>query len=239
MASPQKENGFTAIANEILENIVKTPLLGSEYQVLFFIIRKTYGYQKREDIISLSQFQKCTGLSRPTVVKTIKNLVSRRMIVKICLPGARISFRFNKDYEEWVVNTSKLVKGKWVTSKDVLTETSKDVLTHKRKKESNTKESTTQSVGGLGNEVIYLFKEVNPSYKSLFPRAPQHRAAERLIETHGFDRVKKVVGFLASRMGDRYCPTITTPTQLENKWAALEKYAVGLKANVKNQNVIW
>src|SRR3990167_1288652 len=140
MASPQKENGYTAISNEILERLVNTPLLGSEYQVLFCIIRKTYGYQKKVDIISLSQFQKATGLSRPTVVKTLKNLVTRKMVVKIYLPHDRISFSFNKNYYECVVNISKLVKGKWVASKDVLTETSKDVLTHKRKKETNTKE---------------------------------------------------------------------------------------------------
>lgn len=139
MASPQKENGFTPIANEILEKIVNIHLLGSEFQVLFFIIRKTYGYHKKEDRISLTQFEKGTGLSRPTVVKTLKNLMSRNMIVKIYLPDENKGYSFVKDHEKWVVNTHLLVKGKWQTSKDVLTETSKDVLTHKRKKD-NTKD---------------------------------------------------------------------------------------------------
>ena len=145
MASPQKENGFTAIANEILERLVNTPLLGAEFQVIWCIIRKTYGYQKKQDVISLSQFQRATGVSRPTIVKTIKNLVTRKMIVKVYLPDDKIAFSFNKDYDKWVVKEHLLVKDKWVTSKGVFTESSKGALTHKRKKETNTKERAEAS----------------------------------------------------------------------------------------------
>jgi phage replication O-like protein O len=136
MANPQKENGFTPIANEILENLVNMCLLGAEFRVLLFIIRKTYGYQKKADRISLTQFEKGTGLSRPTVVKTLKNLMVRNMIVKIYLPDGKEGFTFIKDNEKWVVKTHLLVKGKWETGKDVLTETGKDVLTYNRKKEN-------------------------------------------------------------------------------------------------------
>lgn len=147
MANPQKENGFTPIANEILEKVVNMPLLGAEFRIMFFIIRKTYGYHKKQDRISLTQFEQGTSLSRPTIVKAIKNLMVRNMIVKIYLPGENTGYSFVKDHEKWVVNTYLLVKGKWQTSKDVLTETSKDVLTHKRKKD-NTKEIAKQSFAG-------------------------------------------------------------------------------------------
>jgi phage replication O-like protein O len=159
MANPQKENGYTPIANEILEHLVKIPLLGSEFQVLFFIIRKTYGYHKKDDRISLTQFEKGTGLSRPTVVKTLKNLMARNMVVKIYLPDENKGYSFVKDHEKWVVKTHLLVKGKWQTSKDVLTETSKDVLTHKRKKD-NTKDNTEQSSG----DINLLIKEFEFKY---------------------------------------------------------------------------
>lgn len=143
----QVENGnFTRIVNEVLDEIVKIPLLGKEFAILFFIIRKTYGFQKTTDIISLSQIEKGTQTSRPTVVKAIKNLVARNMIVKTPLPDGRISFKFNKYHDNWVVKTPKLVKEKWVTSKDPLTKTSKDPLTHKRKKESNKRKIATASV---------------------------------------------------------------------------------------------
>ena len=87
------------------------------------------------------------------------------------------------------------------------------------------------SAGGLGSEVIDLFKELNPSYKSLFPRKSQHAAANRLLEVHGIERIKKIVQFVVARRADRFCPSIATPVQLEDKWSALEKYAVGLKGD--------
>src|SRR3990167_3165841 len=139
MANPQLENGYTRIANDILEPLVKIPLLGAELRVLLFIIRKTYGWGKIQDKISFTQFEKGTGISRQTINKTIKNLVAKGMIVKIYLPEGNIGYTFIKDHEKWVVKTHLLVKGKWLTSKDVLTKTSKDVLTHKRKKD-NTKD---------------------------------------------------------------------------------------------------
>lgn len=234
MASPQKENGYTAIANEILEQLVKVSLLGAEYQLLFLLLRKTYGYQKKEDIISLSQFQKGTGLSRPTVVKTLKNLIIRRMIVKICLPGARISFKFNKNYDEWVVNTSKLVKGRWVASKDVLTETSKHVLTHKRKKE-NTKENTAQ--GAEISAIINLFKEVNPSYQRLFGMPPQRAAAGRLLAAHGREKLESMIAFLPKSNATKYAPTITTPSQFETKLGDLIAWSQKQKDAVKKAKV--
>ena len=110
MANPQLENGFTKISNEILEALVKTALLGAEFRVIYFIIRKTYGWAKKRDIISLTQFEKGTSLSRLTIIKTIKNLVTRNMLVKTAIPHNRVAYNFQKDHEKWVVNTAILVK---------------------------------------------------------------------------------------------------------------------------------
>lgn len=137
MANPQKENGFTPIANEIVESLVKAGLLGSELSLVLFIIRKTYGWNKKHDVISLTQFEKGTGLSRPTVVKTLKNVLIKNLIVKTLLPSNKYAFSLNKDYETWkVVKAYLLVKSKGIYSKHALTETGKHALTHKRKKET-------------------------------------------------------------------------------------------------------
>ncbi len=234
MANPQKENGYTAIANEILERLVNTALLGSEFQVALFVIRKTYGYQKKSDIISLTQFEKGTGLSRPTVVKTIKNLMSRKILVKIYLPHKRISFSFNKDYENWVVNTSKLVKGKWLNSKDVLTETSKDVLTHKRKKEKDDKIKAEQS--SAISETIKLFEGVNPNCKTMYGNTTQRKAVSYLLEEYGFDMMTKVIALLPKTNTIAYLPTITTPVQLKDKWASLEAGLRKEKSKITNNS---
>jgi len=234
MASPQTENGFTRLANEILDRVVNTPLLGSEFQVVLCVLRKTYGYQKKVDIISLSQFQKATGLSRPTVVKTIKNLMTRKMIVKVYLPDNKISFSFNKNYDEWVVKEHLLVKDKWVTSKGVFTKTSKGALTHKRKKETNTKETLAEINSADVVSVIDSFEDTNPSFKKWYGNTTQRSAIKRLIETHGLERLLKAIKLLPSIKGKQYFPSITTPVQLEDKWASLEGAFMRIKNKEQN-----
>ncbi len=117
----QLEDGHTRINNEVLGQLVKGGLLGAEYQVIFFVIRKTWGWGKKEDFISLTQFQAGTGLSRPTITKTIKNLVARKILVKGSSPATQlIAYRFNKYWKQWLVNTPQLVKYTSVTSKEKL-----------------------------------------------------------------------------------------------------------------------
>lgn len=75
------------------------------------------------------------------------------------------------------------------------------------------------------SELIDLFKEVNPSYRTLFARKPQRSAAERLIKEHGFDRVASMIAFLPRSNAARYAPTITTPYELESNLGRLKAWA--------------
>lgn len=221
MANPQKENGFTPIAHEVLEELVKARLLGAELSMAIFIIRKTWGYQKKDDIISFSQFQKGLSLSRMTISKTIKNLVSRKIIVKTPILGDKTSFRFNKDYEKWVVKTPILVKSKGVFGIHAYTKTSKHAYTHNRKKD-NTKERAEQSSESI-NLLIKEFESINPASKKFYGIPPQRKACQALIDTYTLERVVSVIQkTLPKTNGLQFFPTITTPLQLQDKWATLE-----------------
>lgn len=64
-------------------------LTSSEQKVLDYILRRTWGFDKNLDEISLSQLErgiknldKGTGLSRPTIIKSIKGLVAKGFIKK-------------------------------------------------------------------------------------------------------------------------------------------------------------
>lgn len=98
MASPQTENGYTAIANELLERLYHCPLNGSEFRVCLMVLRKTYGYKKKDDWISLTQFEKGTGLKRANICRTLKELVANKLLLK-----SGKTLRFNKNYEQWLV----------------------------------------------------------------------------------------------------------------------------------------
>lgn len=101
MANPQKENGYTKIANELYEAIIKWHFSSYEYRVLIFIIRKTYGWNKKEDWISLSQFSEATNIKESHICRTINLLLKQNIITK---GGNRDNplYSIQKDYDKWV-----------------------------------------------------------------------------------------------------------------------------------------
>lgn len=225
MANPQTENGFTKIANEVFEELVKTALLGSEFQICFFVIRKTYGFNKKEDRISLTQFEKGTNLSRPTVVKSLKNLVSRNILKR----SESLIYKFNKDYESWVVNTALLVKHNDTTSKDRFTKIGKDGLTHKRKKKM-----TKENIAGVNPaeivSVIETFSKINPACNRMYGNKTQRQASEDLIATYGLERIQSIISETLPKTNKiKFFPTITTPVQLRDKFIMLESAIIRYK----------
>ena len=54
MANPQLENGYTRIANEILEAMAKVKLSPTQYRVLFVVWRYTYGFSRKSADLSLT-----------------------------------------------------------------------------------------------------------------------------------------------------------------------------------------
>lgn len=73
--------GYTAIPNELLDTFL--PILGeAELRVALFVARKTFGWHKRDDDLSLGQIAKGTGLSKPAVVTATASLVERGLLIK-------------------------------------------------------------------------------------------------------------------------------------------------------------
>jgi phage replication O-like protein O len=75
-------NGYTKIANEILEKLSRTKMGGSSWMVLMAIFRKTYGYNKKKDWISYKQLEEITGLKKPNISRSIKILSKMGIVIK-------------------------------------------------------------------------------------------------------------------------------------------------------------
>lgn len=155
MANPQLENGHTRIANELLEKLIEYKFPSSlPLRICFFVIRKTYGYHKKMDIISLSQFQEATDeKNRTNLIHWLDFLVQAKILVRINKPVGKsyvVEYGFNKNHEDWVpvVQALTLVQAReWGGARSDTsasarpdTKTSASTDTHKRKKE-RTKES--------------------------------------------------------------------------------------------------
>jgi phage replication O-like protein O len=111
---------YTRIANKIIDELAKAKLPGSELSVCLVVLRQTYGFNKTEDELSLTQFQEKTGLSRPSVIKALKNLQARNILFRLDSDGraGAYSWKFNKYNRTWrLVNTPLLVKSGDTTSK--------------------------------------------------------------------------------------------------------------------------
>lgn len=118
MADVQKENGYTGIANPIIEALATQVISPDEWRVLMVIFRKTYGWGKKEDSISLSQFVEMTKITKPHICRAIQKLIQRNIITrsvaysgnllpKQAMPIAQsgnekgLIYGIQKDFEKW------------------------------------------------------------------------------------------------------------------------------------------
>ena len=109
MANPQKENGFTSIANEILEAFARVNLPSYQRRIVDVIIRKTWGFVDKKgkhkiwDRIAYSQFEKFTGIRRQHIHRAILKLLDKRVIERRPLSKkGDYEYRLQKDYDKWV-----------------------------------------------------------------------------------------------------------------------------------------
>ena len=100
MASPQAENGHVDISNEIVEILARQILSPNEWRCLMVILRKTWGWHKKTDWISLSQFVLMTGMKKPNVCMALSKLTTKNIIIRTDNDKGK-SYRFQKDYEKW------------------------------------------------------------------------------------------------------------------------------------------
>ncbi len=104
--SIQIDNGdFTRLHNTILERLALARFNASEYRCLMYLFRQTYGWQKKEDAISLSQWAAGTGIDtekRHNALRTLQGLAAKRVIYsKSNGNNHTVTWGFNKNFEEW------------------------------------------------------------------------------------------------------------------------------------------
>lgn len=100
VANPQIEDGRVEIANEVADQLCKLNLSAYESRVLWVIWRKTYGWHKKNDRISYTQFEEMTGINRWHIARAINSL-KQRNIISISGNKHSIEYSFQKDYDQW------------------------------------------------------------------------------------------------------------------------------------------
>jgi phage replication O-like protein O len=115
--APQTEDGFTRIANELLQAIIINGFTSRQLNVIFAIIRCTYGFNKKSDAVSGYQIAKMTNIDRSHISKTINELVKMNVITR--LKTGREShgifvneIAINKYYDTWLTVAKKATVAK-------------------------------------------------------------------------------------------------------------------------------
>lgn len=110
MANPQKEHGFTPIANELLEAIYSAKFNSTQLKIALFILRYTYGFSRKEHKLSLNFISRGIGVSRRYVSHELKTLINADVVTVVSKhtdTEARV-LSLNKNYESWTLGRSKL-----------------------------------------------------------------------------------------------------------------------------------
>lgn len=95
---PQLKNGFTRIANEILDEVSRLPLNGIQFRIVLAVWRNTYGFGRKDAELSLSFLAESIRSTKKTVGRELKKLVEDGILTVVDEFGTTKSRRisFNK-----------------------------------------------------------------------------------------------------------------------------------------------
>lgn len=145
MASPQKENGFTAIANELLEKIYQEKFSLREVRIILAVIRFTFGFHRKAANLSLRFLSHATSIKYRHTQTTVSNLIAKNTLtIKSEAIGIKSRvIQLNKDYEKWDFTIDR----KGITKPDlVLTEKVSVALTKKVSVDTTKKVSKKENI---------------------------------------------------------------------------------------------
>ena len=219
-------------------------------RVILIIIDKTLGWEadptthmrKTEDWIAYSQLKKQSGRQSAALANALRELEGFGLIdirdkdgnslkTKQDRLGKKLYYRLASVTSSESEQVKSNLFGKRNSESEETKEThtkerkiiSKDIILPNSDEKSSLKESppkvevTSKDVSFL----IDLFKPINPGYEKLFAIPAQRNAITRLAEKYGVEKMQKVMERLPGIVSQKYAPMITTPFQLEKKFAEL------------------
>lgn len=181
-----------------------------------------------QKVTSYAHLASETGLSVQSVRTAISKLKST----------GEITYESNNKYG--LITISKW-KGYQVKNTPTNTLANSQTTTNKKLKKRRREEEHLTSVAPTVqepvNDFIGLFKEVNPSFDSLYSNTTQRASAERLLKRFGMEALKKLLTIIEKTNTMQYAPVITTPLELEKLGGKLKAF-VAKEQSLKNKNKI-
>lgn len=207
---------FPGFQREYKKNYFKYPIIlqrywpmlsGDEQKVLDYILRRTSGFQKISDDISLSQIAYGAGeknwgvgISKSQAKRCLESLEKKGFIVLSKHGGATTTIQLRLESEQEIVSAVSIVI------------------------------ADTEAT-----RLIKLFAPVAQHRTEEFLTDRRQIAAiEKLLAYHKTEQVESAIRILPQIHGQPYMPTIASPVELESKWSKL--VAAVKRINAKHES---
>lgn len=232
----QDVRGFI-FPNSIIDELLPE-LSHSELKCYLCVLRKTKGWNKEEDAISVSQFMKVTGLSNKAVISACESLVEREILER--KSGDRNTGIYSiKTYKTTTSEKSSLVKNFPATSEKSSPVTSEKSSHTINNIKNNIQNNNTSSSGKnfqprtkakknvfsdddlkAAEWIFHLIRKLNPSFKE--PKFESWANDIRLMRERDNRTHKDICELFKWANQDRFWSVnILSPATLRAKWDQL------------------
>ncbi|MDD7545601.1 replication protein [Actinobacillus porcinus] len=235
----QEVNGFI-FPNSIIDELL-SELSHSELKCYLVVLRKTKGWNKEEDYISVSQFMKVTGLSNRSVIDACESLVERGILER--RTGERNTNIYSiKTYKPVTSEKSSLVKNFPTTSEKSSPVTSeksshtKNTIKNNIQNKNLTDFSSSEKISDGGKKTNFVFsaddmkaamwigeqvKKLSPNIKN--PNFENWANQIRLMRERDKRTHKDICELFQWANQDTFWrANILSPAKLREKWDQLE-----------------
>lgn len=197
MANPQKENGSTDIANELLEIIYSNKFNGTELSIILCILRYTYGFHRKEHSLSITFIAKAINRHKLEVSKYINKLIKENILIEYEKPSfsATRQIGINKDYSKW--NNIQLVK-LLTPSKNTNTTVSK--ITNRGVSKITNQETKNKTK----KETKNIYTQFEEEFEVLWKKYPNKKDRARALKSYIKTREKGIDYNIINKGLDNY-----------------------------------
>lgn len=225
------------LPNSVIDELL-ADLTGAELKCYLYVLRKTKGWNKEEDAISVSQFMKVTGLSNRKVIDACERLVELGLLEQK-IGSNKIKVFSVKDYKTSSSEESSLVKKVHSGSEESSLSVVKKVHTQNNNINTTTKNNNTSSSGKnfqprtkakknvfsdddlkAAEWIFHLIRKLNPSFKE--PKFESWANDIRLMRERDNRTHKDICELFKWANQDRFWSVnILSPATLRAKWDQL------------------
>lgn len=188
--SVQLENGYTRIANELLEQLILYKLNASQLKIVFTIIRYTYGFNRKSHNLSLTFLSKATGISKRYVSSELSKLIEENvvLIIQEHTDTQSRELQLNKDYKNWKSNSNVPQVNNTSTGEE-LNNTTDEQLFHTTDEQSFHQERQTKDKYKDSSVYDDFVKELLPFYPGVKSKSVRDKKLPKILKEYGHERV--------------------------------------------------